>query len=245
MTGIKFCGITRAADARVGAQLGARYLGVIFAGGPRAITPAQAARALVPVTGGGEESATDAMPVRRVQRVGVFSDQTPAAIARIAEELSLDVVQLHGTPSADRIGAVRRHFHGAVWVVIRVDPRGSRGGDGSALVAASGPIFAEADAVLLDTFAPDLAGGSGLVSDWSALRAPLEKVRRDARVVLAGGLTPENVARAIELLSPDVVDVSSGVEVAPGIKDAARMRAFVEAVVAAPDNLRERAADGS
>ena len=104
---IKFCGLTRAEDADVAVSLGASYVGVIFAGGPRSLTVRQAIDVLA------------ATPVA-VRRVGVFADQPPEEIARTAEQLELTVVQLHGASSPERIAAVRRSFLGQIWSVCRV-----------------------------------------------------------------------------------------------------------------------------
>ena len=105
--------------------------------------------------------------------------------------------------------------------------------DGEQLPDDVGDLFASSDAVVLDAKVSGRLGGTGVALPWASLAARLESVRDDrrpAKLVLAGGLRPENVSMAISLLRPDVVDVSSGVETAPGIKDHARMRAFRDAV---------------
>jgi phosphoribosylanthranilate isomerase len=207
---IKFCGLTRPADARFAGELGAAYLGVIFAGGPRMLSAERAAEVLDGCTTG-------------AQRVGVFGSATASEIGRIAREARLDVVQLHADPRADDVAAVRSVSAARVWAVVRVT---------DALPADIDDLFGTADAVLIDALVPGSLGGSGVAVDWEALRPELG-TRRSGRVVLAGGLTPDNVARAVAALRPDVVDVSSGVESAPGIKDHARMRAFAAAVAGA------------
>jgi phosphoribosylanthranilate isomerase len=207
---IKFCGLTRPADARFAGELGAAYLGVIFAGGPRMLSAERAAEVLDGCTTG-------------AQRVGVFGSATASEIGRIAREARLDVVQLHADPRAADVAAVRSVSAARVWAVVRVT---------DALPADIDDLFGTADAVLIDALVPGSLGGSGVAVDWEALRPELG-ARRSGRVVLAGGLTPDNVARAVAALRPDVVDVSSGVESAPGIKDHARMRAFAAAVAGA------------
>jgi phosphoribosylanthranilate isomerase len=207
---IKFCGLTRPADARFAGELGAAYLGVIFAGGPRMLSAERAAEVLDGCTTG-------------AQRVGVFGSATASEIGRIAREARLDVVQLHADPRAADVAAVRSVSAARVWAVVRVT---------DALPADIDDLFGTADAVLIDALVPGSLGGSGVAVDWEALRPELG-TRRSGRVVLAGGLTPDNVARAVAALRPDVVDVSSGVESAPGIKDQARMRAFAAAVAGA------------
>jgi len=206
---IKFCGMTRAADADYAASLGAAYVGVIFAKSPRRVDPAAAAAVLAGVR-------------ERASTVGVFGDATVETIGTVASDLRLDVVQLHGDPSPDVVDSMRRRFSGAVWAAVRID--------GSALPDTAAGLLAVADAVVLDARVAGQLGGTGHSFDWNAIARTLERRSDDARVVLAGGLSPENVARAVRIISPDVVDVSSGVESAPGIKDHARMRAFRDAV---------------
>ena len=210
---MKFCGLTRPEDARFAAELGASYLGVIFAGGPRRLTPARAAEVL-----------GDHGPLR----VGVVGTQSAEEIADIADTAGLDVVQLHGDPTAADVERVRRRFGGRVWGVLRLDA--------PALPERAVGLFEVADAVLLDAkVAGHTGGGTGVALDWHALAPALERFRGAAPLVLAGGLRPENVAQAIALVAPDVVDVASGVERqgAPGVKDHARMRGFADAVAAA------------
>jgi phosphoribosylanthranilate isomerase len=206
---VKFCGLTQGADARAAAEAGAAYLGVIFAGGPRLVTVDAAARVLA--AGGG-----------RARRVGVFAAEEPDAVAATATSVPLDVVQLHGDPDARQVERLRTRWHGAIWAVLRCD--------GPALPPGAARLFRAADAVVLDAKVANRLGGTGVAVDWPALRAPVERLRGETPVVLAGGLTPDNVSTAIGALSPDVVDVSSGVERSPGIKDHARMRAFADAV---------------
>ena len=206
---IKFCGMTRAADADYAASLGAAYVGIIFAKSPRRVDPAAAAAVLAGVR-------------ERASTVGVFGDATVETIGTVASDLRLDVVQLHGDPSPDVVDSMRRRFSGAVWAAMRID--------GSALPDTAAGLLAVADAVVLDARVEGQLGGTGHSFDWNAIARTLERRSDHARVVLAGGLSPENVARAVRIISPDVVDVSSGVESAPGIKDHARMRAFRDAV---------------
>jgi phosphoribosylanthranilate isomerase len=205
---IKFCGLTRRVDAQLAARLGARYVGVIFAGGPRLLTPERAAT----VVGWTE---------RAVARVGVFGAQSADEVARIADQVRLDIVQLHADPRADIVASVRARSGRVVWAVARV---------GVELPARVAELFDAADAVVLDARVPGHLGGSGVAFDWAAVRAGIDRTRGTRRLVLAGGLTPDNVGEAIRLLRPDVVDVSSGVESAAGLKSPALMRRFVQAV---------------
>jgi phosphoribosylanthranilate isomerase len=206
---IKFCGLTRPEDAMHAVSLGAQYVGVIFAGGPRMLTGEQAYDVLhdVPST---------------VRRVGVFAEQSPSDIALAAERLGLRVIQLHINTGTDRIQALRAEFDGDIWAVVRVV-------DGQ-LPKTFSELIATADGVLLDAFSPLALGGTGVPLPWRALSDELDRQRGDTPIILAGGLSPENVAQAISDIRPDVVDVSSGVESAPGVKDHDRMRIFRDAV---------------
>jgi phosphoribosylanthranilate isomerase len=209
---IKFCGMTRGEDVAFAASLGAAYVGAIFAGGPRHLTPDGAMR----VFGG------TAPPPKRA---GVLGEQTPAEIAGLVKSLSLDVVQLHANPSVQRIEEVRAVTTAAVWAVLTLP--------GDELPPGVEDIAAAANAIVLDARVASGLGGTGVTLPWTQLARSLGKVRGKCRIVLAGGLKPENVSTAIIALEPDVVDVSSGVESAPGIKDHGRMRAFRDAVAGA------------
>jgi phosphoribosylanthranilate isomerase len=197
---MKFCGITRVADAWAAADLGAAAIGFVFApASPRAIAP-QAARAI----------AVTLPPF--LQRVGVFVDLPAAEVRRIAEHVGLDAVQLHGRESAaDAAAAWPR--------VIKALAR-----DGDPVVAAS--AWPETVTLLVDAATGDAPGGTGQLADWPAAAG----LARQRRLVLAGGLTAENVGEAIAIVRPYAVDVSSGIEVRPGEKSVARMRAFARAV---------------
>ena len=204
---VKVCGLTRPADARAAADLGARYIGVIFAGGPRTVNPERAREVL---DGGGSN----------VTRVGVFGETDTATIAATVREARLDVVQLHADPLSDTVRAVGDATGARVWAVLRVD--------GPLAARALEKLWTSADALVLDSKVKGVLGGSGISFDWAAAEEATHA--RMGRLVVAGGLTAANVGEAIERLSPDVVDVSSGVESSPGIKDHARIADFIEAV---------------
>lgn len=206
---IKFCGLTRREDANHAVALGAAYVGVIFAGGPRNLTAEQAAEVLRDVP-------------RSVCRVGVFGEQSDAEIERIAQEAELQVLQLHAPWNPDRTQGLGEVLGADVWPVVRVE--------GTKLPDWLSDAFQMGNGVVLDAYAPGGLGGTGVALPWSELSLGLSAVRTDTPLVLAGGLRPENVAVAIAALAPDVVDVSSGVESAPGIKDHDRMRALRDAV---------------
>ncbi|MCU0636706.1 MAG: phosphoribosylanthranilate isomerase [Gemmatimonadaceae bacterium] len=209
---VKICGLTRPEDAALAAKLGARYVGTIMAGGPRQVTPQQARTVFA--------AAGDA------RRVVVFGDQPVEAVARVAEELSLDVVQLHGGATVDALTWLAARSAAARWAVVRL------AGD-EWPVSTLDALAPVADGVLLDARVAGVLGGTGVALPWDRLADRVHAWRAAhpaVQVVLAGGLSPERVAEAIRWLSPDVLDVSSGIERAPGIKDADRMRAFFDAV---------------
>jgi phosphoribosylanthranilate isomerase len=203
--GVKVCGLTRVEDGRAAAAAGADAVGFVFwPRSPRVVAPERA-----------REIASALPPF--VARVGVFVDEDPAAITRIAQQVGLDVVQLHGDePLADLDRLPRR-----VVKALRL-------GDGAR--AAIGAWSARGAGILLDAGMPGQPGGTGRRLDWPAVRA-----LRDSApwLMLAGGLDASNVAEAIRVASPDAVDVSSGVESAPGVKDPERVAAFVRAARAA------------
>jgi phosphoribosylanthranilate isomerase len=208
----KICGLVRAEDAAVASAAGARYVGAILAGGPRLVTPA-AARAVFEHAG----TAT---------RVVVVGHEPVDDIVRAGMAAGADIIQLHGDPSPRMVLDLRERWPGGIWAALRVPATAFDHERATAL-------FAVADGVVLDAFVEGALGGTGVAIDWRALQAPLQTIRdaedASALLVLAGGLTPDNVRTAIRLLSPDVVDVSSGVESSPGIKDHARVQRFVAA----------------
>jgi phosphoribosylanthranilate isomerase len=206
---LKFCGMTRAADVAEAASLGAQYVGVIFAGGPRHQSVESARRVLA-----------DASPT--IKRVGVVSTQTVDEIRDLVRALGLHAVQLHADPDPRRVSDVRDASGVETWAVLRVS--------GAALPATFREMATVADAIVLDAHVPSRLGGTGVTLPWLDLARTLAAARARTRVVLAGGLRAENVGEAIAAIEPDVVDVSSGIESTPGIKDHVRMRAFRDAV---------------
>ena len=208
--GVKICGVTRLADALVALEAGACALGFILASAsPRRLEPAEA-QALV----GAVRAATD----KPFEAVAVLGGYDAPAARHALLELGFDRVQLVGEEprpalfdALNELGPLAARAYGAVRVR-----------DAASL---EGLEDAPCDAVLLDTYRKGALGGTGHVFDWD-LAAPLAARRR---IVLAGGLTPSNVADAVKRVKPWRVDVASGVEDAPGIKNAAKVRAFVEA----------------
>ncbi len=210
---VKFCGLTRPADARLGASLGARFLGVVFAESRRRVDAARARAVFAPL----------AELRNPPSRVGVFGDASTLDVLAIAAQVGLDIIQLHADPKPSDVRPLRESFGGEIWAARHIL--------NDQLPDDLDEIATVADRVLLDARLDDGAplGGGGRAFAWQAVADQLRH-RSIPRLVVAGGLTPENVATAIELLAPSVVDVSSGVEQSAGIKDEALMRTFVRAV---------------
>jgi phosphoribosylanthranilate isomerase len=201
---IKICGITNAADAFAAVDAGAEMLGFNFYGRSRRfIEPPEAAAIIRRVRKQGS-----------AQCIGVFVDASPAEIREMVAASGVDAVQLHGNETPDYCGELKPlRVIKALRVHTGFDP-------------AVASAFA-CDTILLDTWHPNERGGTGAVFDW-AVAAEIR--RRVSRLILAGGLTPENAAAAIRQVQPDAVDVCSGVEENPRSKSADRMREFVAAV---------------
>lgn len=213
--GIKFCGLTRPADAAFAAELGARYVGAVFAESPRRVTPDVAQAVYVAAAGG-----------KRVpQAVAVFGRSSAGEVAALADAVGAAVVQLHGDPDMDLVRAVSELFAGEIWAVVRA------GGS----MELPRVLVESVDAIVLDTADAAFLGGTGRSFDWKRAAKVMDAGPRPRKLVLAGGLRPSNVGDAIQLLRPNVVDVSSGVESSTGIKDHALMRAFAEAVERSDD----------
>jgi len=200
----KVCGLTRAADAARAVRLGASYLGVVFAESPRR-AGLPAARDVV--------AASDGIPV-----LGVFVDASADELLRIRDRVGLSGAQLHGDyAAAVRERLVREEL--LVWSVVRVADERDLERLAEATVGAS--------AVLVEPRVDGAHGGTGTALPLELAALARERLA-DARMALAGGLRPDTVARAIALVRPDIVDVSSGVEFAPGIKDADLLARFLE-----------------
>ena len=204
---IKICGLTRAADAAVAVAAGASYLGVVFAGGPRQVDP-ERARQIV--------ASAEGVPV-----LAVSGSATANELLRLRDESGISGVQLHGDHPASLPVELRAEGL-LVWEVARLaDAAGLHG------LAARAAL---ADAILVEPRVVGALGGTGTALSLE-LAAEARRHLAGFRMVLAGGLTPETVAAAIRAAQPDVVDVSSGVESVPGLKDPQRVFRFVEAVV--------------
>ena len=198
----------RPGDAASAAKAGAAYLGVVFAGGPRVVTP-ERAKAVVGAAAG--------VPV-----FGVFGEQSPAEILQIAGYAGLSGAQLHGAYTGSDAKGLRSAGL-QVWRVVRI----AVPSDLDLLADAS----AGSDAVLVEPRVGHARGGAGVPLDLAVAREARGRLAGHP-MVLAGGLTAEAVRQALDLVRPDIVDVSSGIEREPGIKDTQKMARFVEAVFA-------------
>jgi phosphoribosylanthranilate isomerase len=201
MVKIKVCGITNSNDALLAVALGADALGFIFyPKSPRYVEP-EAARQII----------SQLPPF--VAAVGVFVDEAAATVQDLAARVGLDWLQLHGRETPEYCRSLGRK-------VIK----GFRIKDVSSL-AELAPDRDAAVALLLDTYKKGQVGGTGEIFDWHLAK----QAQAYGHIILAGGLTPENVAQAIAAAQPQAVDVASGTEAAPGKKDPEKLRAFLAA----------------
>jgi phosphoribosylanthranilate isomerase len=211
---IKVCGLTRPDEALACARLGADWIGLNFhPGSPRRVDPAAAAEII------------DALPPE-AEAVGLFVDRPPGEVADLAARLGLRVVQLHGQEPPEDLLAL------TPFRIVRAFRLGDAGAVARMIVelARCEALGRSPDAVLVDAFVAGQAGGTGqsIEADLLAMLPPLP------RLVLAGGLTPENVADRVARARPWMVDVASGVESSPGRKDPDRVAAFIRAARGEP-----------
>lgn len=200
-TRVKICGITRPEDALAAARAGADAIGLVFyPPSPRAVTR-ERAREIVQV-----------LPPF-VSVVGLFVNAQPAEVRAALAALPIDLLQFHGDEAPEECRIYGRPYIKAVAMAPGVD------------LQAAARRYVDAAGLLLDTHREGVRGGTGEAFDWSQIPPGL-----DRPIILAGGLTLENVAAAVQRVRPYAVDVSSGVEVSKGIKDAARIEAFIRGV---------------
>jgi phosphoribosylanthranilate isomerase len=207
---IKICGVTNANDARACVELGADMIGFNFyQASPRYIEPAMVRRIL------------DALPARTCA-VGVFVDADTAEVRKVAKTAGLRCVQLHGHTTPESCSELAREFR-----VIRALSTDTR------FQPEHTAAFPHCD-VLIDSYHPELRGGTGRTCDWSVARAAMRYTRL---LILSGGLDAQNVGRAIAAVTPHAVDVCSGIESAPGVKDHDAIKDFIAAVRTAERSL--------
>jgi phosphoribosylanthranilate isomerase len=200
---IKICGVTNADDARACVELGADMIGFNFyPASPRYIEPIMVRRIV------------DALPAQTCA-VGVFVDADPAEIRKLAKTAGVRCVQLHGDTTPESCNELAREFR-----VIRALSTDTR------FEPEHAAMFSHCD-LLIDAYHPDLRGGTGQTCDWSAARAAMRYTRF---LILSGGLNAQNVSRAIAAVTPHAVDVCTGIESAPGVKNHDAIKDFIAAV---------------
>ena len=208
---IKICGVTNANDARACVELGADMIGFNFyPASPRYIEPTIASRIV------------DTLPAG-TSAVGVFVDSDPGDIRKIAKIAGVRCVQLHGRATPESCSELAREFR-----VIRALSTDKR------FEPEQTAAFPHCD-VLVDAYHPELRGGTGQTCDWSAAQAAMRYTRF---LILSGGLNAQNVDQAIAAVTPHAVDVCSGIESAPGVKDHGLLKQFIGAVRAAELSVR-------
>jgi phosphoribosylanthranilate isomerase len=210
---IKICGNTSLGDAQLAAAAGADAVGFVFAPSPRQVTAAQAA-AIVPH-----------LPAN-LEKIGVFIDTALEEIVTTAEACGLTGVQLHFDAEPELPARLRQRL-GPQLRILRVIHFGAETGGERAARAAEYAQDAHVDAVLVDSCTAAAVGGTGVTFDWAAAREIFFSKATMCKFIAAGGLNPANVAEAIAALRPWGVDVASGVEAAPGKKNADKVREFV------------------
>lgn len=198
---VKICGITRVADALDAAEAGADAIGMVFYGpSPRAIDIEQAAKIVY------------ALPPF-IARVGLFVNAEPEYVSDVLAQVPLSCLQFHGDETASYCESFDMPYIKAIRMKPGID------------VVAAASAYVSAAGILLDSYQPDLPGGTGVAFDWMQIPIGLPRP-----LILAGGLNPDNVAEAVKIVQPYAVDVSGGVEKSKGIKDADKMTAFVRGV---------------
>lgn len=204
---VKICGVCRPDDARSVARAGADYLGVILAPrGRRQQTPEGASKIF--------QSAAN------LKRVGVFADQSAGEVAVLASHLQLNVIQLHGRESATFVAEIADRTGCTVWKTVWLKTADD-------LEDAIGSYGESAHGLLFDAPYGDQSGGTGMLFDWKLAVDARMMIPTKVQMIVGGGLKPENVRAAVELMRPDIVDVASGVEIRIGEKSTDRIDAFV------------------
>ena len=223
MTWIKICANMTLEDAKLAADSGADALGFIFAPSTRRVTPKDVRRI------------NDRLPAA-IEKIGVFINQRPENIVETILAAGLTGVQLHGIEELDHVRQLRKLaakagrskltiYKGLHARELMPDQHGSQYGIG--FVKNAGDLV---DAFLMDSGTPERRGGTGKTFDWDEAAPMISLLARKHRVVIAGGLNPQNVRRAIQVFSPWGVDVVTGVESEPGKKDPEKVQAFIAAV---------------
>ena len=211
MTRIKICGIREEAHALAAAEAGADFIGLVFARSPRQVTPAQAEKIVAALKQSGSA----------IETVGVFVNRPAVQVNRIAEACHLDWVQLSGDETWQYCLDINKPIIKALRVRKYQHPDTIRAN----LAIGEKVLSSQKHIYLLDSQIKGKYGGTGMAFDWSLAQPATEQFS----VIIAGGITPENVAQVIKMAAPYGVDVSSGVET-DGTKDITKIRALIEAV---------------
>jgi len=214
---IKICATTNLDDALASLAAGANALGFILTPSSRQIAPAAAAKIIA------------ALPPS-VEKIGVVVNESPDALVKLANDLGLTGLQFHGDEPPAQLPEFRRAL-GLRKIIKTLQARELLADP--ALLEAYLAVGHAYDGILLDSGSPAARGGTGQTFDWSAALHIVERIKQHKPVVIAGGLTPSNVADAIHFFDPCGVDVVSGVELSTGRKDPAKLRAFIAAARAA------------
>jgi phosphoribosylanthranilate isomerase len=225
MTWIKICGTTSLRDAQLSIAAGADALGFIFAPSPRRIEIATAAGIISDLSG-------------QAEMIGVFVNETPERIAEVAKQVRLTGVQLHGDEIPESLPEFRRALgERKIIKTLHADALLNSAGDKLAEYVSARDWL---DAILLDSGSAQQRGGTGAAYDWKQALPIAGEIRKNTQLIIAGGLNPANVVRAIEFFDPWGVDVVSGVERRPGEKDETAIHEFIAAVqTAASARTRE------
>ena len=212
---IKFCGLTRTADVTAAIECGADAIGLNFyKPSPRYVSP-ETARELSIVAD------------QRVMRVGVFVNASPMEVDAVLAICPLDCIQLHGDETPEWIDEASYFpLLQSIFFIKAIAWRGTVA-DQEKVIAWTHNHYPRLLGMLVDAYDPVERGGTGKTARWDLL-FPRPKEFRNATILLAGGLTPENISRAIQTAKPDGVDIASGIESAPGMKDYSKMRAIAE-----------------
>ncbi len=215
---IKICANTSLEDAQMAANLGANAVGFVFAPSVRRVTARDVAQI------------TPHLP-QSIERVGVFDSRYADEIAAIVRETGLNAVQLHGEWQASLVARLVRMFDGKLGIIQTVHWQVDE--DGSSAAAVQGKLQAierdgAFDRTLIDSRIGQATGGTGVTFNWAAARSVVRDGAGSLKMIVAGGLRPENVAEAIRELNPWGVDVASGVERKTGRKDRDKMEAFIK-----------------
>jgi len=217
VTWVKICGTTNLDDAQAALDAGADALGFIFTASSRQVTPESAAAIIA------------ALPPS-VEKIGVVVNEPPDSLVKLATDVGLTGLQLHGDEPAEQLPEYRRAL-GLRKIIKTLQAR--------ELLVAPGTLddylrnSKSVDGILLDSGSPIARGGTGQTFDWNAALPLIERIKQHVPVIIGGGLNSGNVAAAIRLFGPCGVEVVSSVECAPGKKDVAKLRAFISAARAA------------